>query len=198
MQILRALLDMLQDLRSGELDGDSGSYVDQLEHTLTAMVRDGPEPFLPLASACLVSLVLATGDTDKILEAAYTLMSCPRAGLPHGCAVPNALHVLHGAATAVGFPGRAEEWSDALVSGATCVTQWKMDAVTAYGTLTEKEEPGHEHNIALAVGDGYLYVHTNGVLQKVGTGYDGTVQGEVVCTSVLEEDASADKPVWLG
>jgi hypothetical protein len=152
---LTSLLTMLQSIAIGQLGKENADFVEQLEHTLVAIVQDGRPEFVPLASSCLVCLALNRGSAAKLLRTVHVLLSSP---ISTGFRIPRTMWDFESYAKSIAFPGEAMPWVTGLLSGHSVLDELAL--LPAEGTVS-----------LLAAGNGYLYLQSGKLLQKIATGY---------------------------
>ncbi|XP_032812561.2 E3 ubiquitin-protein ligase MYCBP2 isoform X3 [Petromyzon marinus] len=141
-----------------------------------------------LACACLFSLVVAWGDTGKILRAVSAILSRNSSLSSQIIQVPAILSALQRSVQAA-LVGRAQlqDWCSGGVRRRALVQRWILREVST--------EPAER---CLMQSDGaYLYVLTSKGLYKVGSGYGGTVRGHVYHCNLSIRNRK-DRKAWLG
>uniref|UniRef100_A0A8C4Q9Q7 Uncharacterized protein n=1 Tax=Eptatretus burgeri TaxID=7764 RepID=A0A8C4Q9Q7_EPTBU len=168
---LHALLNMLQGLLPEELQSEPS---DVLGEYLTLMLSSNPSStpgsghsLGSLACACLFSLVVAWGDTGKILKAISAILTHNGSFCSQHIMVPAILVSLQRSVQAA-LVGRAQiqDWFGAGVQRRALFQRWQLREV-----IVEADCP------CLLQSDGtHLYFLTRRGLYRVGSGYGGTVR----------------------
>lgn len=133
------------------------------------------ESLSSLACACLLSLVIARGDTGKLLSAVASLLMSPSSLATQQLHVPTILV-------------RLQQSAQAVLLGRTQLPEWLSEGVKAsalaltvpIGHLTDGSGGGSSSR-GLACDGRFLYIHTADGLLKVGTGYGATIQVGSIC-----------------
>ncbi|XP_011315230.1 E3 ubiquitin-protein ligase MYCBP2 isoform X2 [Fopius arisanus] len=179
---LGALLDVLQGQLPEGLKCEPEDVVDPLFDLLLDLATShGPESTVAndgthltaVACACLVSLVVVRGDTGRLLAAIAALLMCPKALAIQNIQMPCVLTSLQRSVEAV-LLGKLTrpDWITCGVPKTSRIYTFKVTLPSDMGNVTL--------NGRSFVSDGkYLYLHTNCGLLKIGSGYGGTVGGQL-------------------
>nr|XP_022909947.1 E3 ubiquitin-protein ligase MYCBP2 isoform X2 [Onthophagus taurus] len=179
---LVALFNVLQNQTPESLRLESDEVCDSLFEILQDLATShGPESSVPnngthltaLACACLLSLVVARGNTGKFLSAAASLIMCPRALSLQNIKMPHILTDLQRSVQSV-FLGKTMK-TDYFLFGVP--HQSKM--LTFPITFPSSVEKNTFEFKSMTCDGHYLFIFTNQGLFKVGTSYGGTVRGHV-------------------
>uniref|UniRef100_A0A023FHS1 Putative e3 ubiquitin-protein ligase mycbp2 n=1 Tax=Amblyomma cajennense TaxID=34607 RepID=A0A023FHS1_AMBCJ len=141
------------------------------------------------ACACLLSLVVATGDTSKMLCAAAALLMSPRSLTAKEIPMPSILVALQKSVQAVllGKVQRPSWLTHGIPRAAHCGT---------FSLHLPKSSHFAKHVLqsqcTIASDGKFLYLFRQGVLYKLGTGFGGTVKGELIASQQL------DGTGWIG
>ncbi|XP_062580615.1 E3 ubiquitin-protein ligase MYCBP2-like [Saccostrea cucullata] len=193
IKALRALLDLLQgqfpeSMKTEPLDVVSGLFELLMELTC----NPSPDPDLPsLACSSLISLVIALGDTSKMLTAVSAILMNPRPQLSHQIMVPGILTLLQRSVQAVLLGKSAlPDWFSQGIKTAARIDKFPVEALMGY------HHTNGLNNIPSAIAcDGqYLYLLNSSGLFKVGSGYGSTIKGHVY---QHREDFPVTVNVWL-
>jgi hypothetical protein len=196
---LGALLNILQGLRPEELAREPPSVMEPMFLTLLELAaphdastdlddHSASEAELrSLACACLLSFVVALGDTGKLIKASTTLIMAP--GADHDSIVmPGIMVSLQRSVTSV-MLGKTEHptFLSHGVPRAAVLDSFSLD-MTDHSDLVG--------DVQCVASDGsYLYVITDaGECVRVGSGYGGTVKGR----TYARRDDFPRGPGWLG
>ena len=182
---LKSLADILGGLQPEELTNEPSNVVEPMFDTLlelaTTDVND--DEIRALASACILSLAVAYGDTGKtLLAASAMLMSQPR-GLDD-INMPPILVSLQRSVLSV-MLGKLDHPS--------FMSQGLM-ASSLLDTFEVKFKRSPQIVHSLTSDGSHLYFQTSEGLFKVGSGYGGTIKGHIYC---YNKDFYS-KPGWLG
>lgn len=193
VKALRALLDLLQGQYPESMKSEPVDVVSGLFELLMELTCDlGQDPDLPsLACSSLISLVIALGDTSKILTAVSAILMNPRPHMSYHIMVPGILTLLQRSVQAVLLGKSAlPDWFSQGIKAAARINKFQVEALV-----------GHHHtnglnNIPSAIScDGqYLYILNSSGLFKVGSGYGSTIKGHVY---QQREDFPGTANVWL-
>lgn len=186
------LFDLLLDLASTPF---------QPSETETSEAGDSPsESLVPLmksfACSALLSLVVALGDTGKMLTAVSTLLTSSHLE-GEEIETPSILIAMQRSVHAVllGKTARPDWLTQGFPSSALC-DSFPINLQGKNGR--EEEAIVGEKGTSLAFDGRFLYLLQNNVIFKVGSGYSGTVKGQVV-TSRRVAPAKAGVAIgWLG
>ncbi|KAL5460457.1 hypothetical protein EMCRGX_G033908 [Ephydatia muelleri] len=191
---VRALQEFLHILEGQEpfsLRNEPKEITTALFDLLMEMVRSsrGDKSYCDLdsaASACLLSLVIAMGDTGKMLQALTTMLTQDheRVMMP----IPEIFNMLQTCVQAVllGSTVTDMDWSSKGILAKSCVEEWPLKGWSP-------QEKGVASGMA---SDGlYLYLHGSHGLAKVGSGYGNTKKGHVY---MLNDQFHPHQTGWLG
>ncbi|KAJ8027887.1 E3 ubiquitin-protein ligase MYCBP2 [Holothuria leucospilota] len=177
---LKALLDMLQGLAPEELAGEPSDITDPLFDLLLDLTtnhqgeEENADDLQSLSAACLISLIIARGETGKILAGLSALLMHGHRSPFHTVEVPSNVVALQSSISA-------------LLVGKTVFPDWPNMGVPESALLfsfpvqikTTDPGPGTDHRCAIASNGSFLYIHSNVGLFKVGSGYGNTLQGHI-------------------
>ncbi|KAK2182953.1 hypothetical protein NP493_330g03060 [Ridgeia piscesae] len=196
---LKALLNILQGQHPEALKYESPTVIESLYHLLldlsTVPVHLSSQQLevnlTSLACACLLSLVVARGDTSEILGAVAGLLMSPSSLATQMVEVPSVLTSLQKSVHAM-LLGRSQlpEWLSEGIreNSKTATIRLDMPAPPGIGAgVTD----GHS---AIASDGRFLYIHNVVGLHKVGSGYGGTVKGLI---HLSNHNFPVKKPGWL-
>ncbi|XP_063987126.1 E3 ubiquitin-protein ligase MYCBP2 isoform X2 [Diachasmimorpha longicaudata] len=179
---LGALLDVLQGQLPEGLKSEPDDVVDPLFDLLLDLATShGPESTVAndgkhltaVACACLLSLVVVRGDTGRLLAAIAALLMCPKALATQNIQMPCVLISLQRSVEAV-LLGKLTrpDWITCGIPKNSRIYTFKLRLPSEMSNVTL--------NGRSFVSDGkYLYLHTNRGLLKIGSGYGGTVGGQL-------------------
>ncbi|KAF3843349.1 hypothetical protein F7725_002198 [Dissostichus mawsoni] len=180
LRSLQALLDMLQGQQPEGFQTEPPDVLDSLFQLLleTTVRSTGPndptgQAITALSCACLFSLVVAWGDTGKILQAVSAILT------------NNGSH----ASVQAVLVGKIQiqDWFGNGIKRAALMNKWSL-----------KEVAIDEDERCLLQTDGsFLYLLCKDGLYKVGSGYSGTVRGHVY-NSTSRTRNRKEKRSWLG
>ncbi|GAB6023050.1 hypothetical protein CHUAL_007142 [Chamberlinius hualienensis] len=178
---LEALLDILQGQQPEGMRNEPAELIDSLFNLLLELssatpneTKDLPSPssftsLTSVACSCLLSLVVARGDTGKLLHAVSSVLTSPRNLVTEDLKIPCVLTSL-------------QRSIHAVLLGTTNLSDWintgiSTKALIGSFSLNLPEENGQY----TMTSDGkWLYIHSDrGNLYKIGTGYSGTAEGHV-------------------
>ncbi|XP_073976386.1 MYC binding protein highwire isoform X3 [Rhodnius prolixus] len=195
---LSALLDVVQGHQPEGLKLEPAEVIEPLLELLLELATIAPETgseathLKAVACSCLIALVIARGDTGKLLSALAALLMCPQALAQQKIHMPSILGALQKSVLGV-MLGKtvAPDWithgipKSALLSSHHILNQNLYDGDAAKG--------GGEKSLA---SDGsYLYIHSNRGLFKMGSGYGGTIKAHIYAH---KPDFFPNKTGWLG
>uniref|UniRef100_A0ABM0LXG7 Probable E3 ubiquitin-protein ligase MYCBP2 n=1 Tax=Saccoglossus kowalevskii TaxID=10224 RepID=A0ABM0LXG7_SACKO len=179
---LQSLLDILQGQTPEGLSKEPPLVIDCLFELLMELttdsdtgnsVPDGHQSLSSLGCSSLLSLVVARGDTGKLLTAITALLRSNT----------------HTALQAIKIPlvlGALQKSVQSVILGKTLHPTWLSSGVTNKALLdsfnishvpTDGKQEGTYG--AIASDGSYLYIHNSLGLFKVGTGYNSTIKGHV-------------------
>ncbi|KAK0177732.1 hypothetical protein PV328_001750 [Microctonus aethiopoides] len=195
---LGALLDVLQGQLPEGLKSEPEDVIEPLFDLLLDLATShGPESTVAnngthltaVACACLLSLIVVRGDTGRLLAAIAALLMCPRALATQNIQMPCVLASL-------------QRSVEAVLLGKIPRPDWITYGVPKSSKLYtfNLRLPSDMNNILLNgrsfVSDGkYLYLHTNRGLLKIGSGYGGTIGGQLYAH---KPDFYPAESGWLG
>ncbi|XP_074101339.1 MYC binding protein highwire isoform X2 [Cotesia typhae] len=179
---LSALLDILQGQLPEGLKSEPDDVIEPLFDLLLDLATShGPESTVAndgkhltaVACACLLSLVVVRGDTGRLLAAIAALLMCPRALAVQNIRMPCVLTSLQRSVEAV-LLGKITR-PDWITYGVP-----KNSKIYTFNLRLTTEINNVVLNGKSFVSDGkYLYLHTNRGLLKIGSGYGGSVGGQL-------------------
>ncbi|XP_062420974.1 E3 ubiquitin-protein ligase MYCBP2 isoform X2 [Pungitius pungitius] len=195
LRSLQALLDMLQGQQPEGFQTEPPDVLDSLFQLLleTTVRSTGPndptgQAITALSCACLFSLVVAWGDTGKILQAVSAILTNNGSHACQTIQVPTILNALQRSVQAV-LVGKIQiqDWFGNGIKRAALMNKWTL-----------KEVAIDEDERCLLQTDGsFLYLLCKDGLYKVGSGYSGTVRGHVY-NSTSRTRNRKEKRSWLG
>ncbi|KAL3880398.1 hypothetical protein ACJMK2_032642, partial [Sinanodonta woodiana] len=194
VKAMKALLDMLQGQVPESMKNEPTDVVDGLFQLLMEIATGTGSDFniggvslTSLACSALISLVIAYGDTGKLLTATSALLMSPAPVSLQCILVPGILASLQKSVQAV-LLGKTQlpDWFSQGVKESSQLFSFKLDCLPL----------GSDDSSATALSsDGkYLYVLNKTGLYKVGSGYSGTVKGHIYSH---RKDFPANRNVWL-
>ncbi|KAA8587942.1 hypothetical protein FQN60_001136 [Etheostoma spectabile] len=195
LRSLQALLDMLQGQQPEGFQTEPPDVLESLFQLLleTTVRSTGPndptgQAITALSCACLFSLVVAWGDTGKILQAVSAILTNNGSHACQTIQVPTILNALQRSVQAV-LVGKIQiqDWFGNGIKRAALMNKWIL-----------KEVAIDEDERCLLQTDGsFLYLLCKDGLYKVGSGYSGTVRGHVY-NSTSRTRNRKEKRSWLG
>ena len=202
---LRSLLDVLQGLQPEDLRLEPETVLDSMFTTLLELASKPGAPLIvngnlepgrhirALACSCLLALAVATGSTGHLLRSTAALLMSPRSHAAELVLLPGILASLQRSVHSLLI--RRAVHPDFMSHGvpASCL----LDSFPVLWREREAgpgvREPGLVHSIA---SDGeFLYLHSDLGLFKLGSGYSGTMKGQVYRH---KPDFYPSRPGWLG
>ena len=186
MDVISSLFDLLLELASKEeisIDAPSSSTG---SNNLLSQLKS-------LACAALLSLVVARGDTGKILAAIAALLTSPE--LINNCdeiETPNILISLQRSVHAVllGKINRPDWLSYGFPNNSLC---------DCFHVQIPTDTCTHVKQSSLAFDGKYLFIYCGNVLHKIGSGYCGTVKGQVIASrSIGTHKLDSGMMGWIG
>ncbi|XP_035682944.1 E3 ubiquitin-protein ligase MYCBP2-like isoform X1 [Branchiostoma floridae] len=183
---LQALLDMLQGQQPEGLRNEPADVIDSLFQLLIDLVNNsGPETspttdctsLAALACSCLLSLVVARGDTGKLLNAVAALLISPGSQSAQAVKVPSILSSLQRSVVAV-LLGKPQQpsWLSCGITKESLVDTWKLESLEKVAREFDESRSSYS---AIQSDGHYLYIHCLSGLYKIGSGYSGTIKGHV-------------------
>ncbi|XP_064637403.1 E3 ubiquitin-protein ligase MYCBP2-like isoform X3 [Lineus longissimus] len=189
---LQALLDMLQGQMPEGMKCEPGEVVDSLYYLLMDLTtKPNPDTSIgcyslnAVACACLISLVIARGETGKLLSAVAAMLMSPAALASQDVKVPGILTSLQRSVQSVllgrtahpdwlnnGIPQKAQTETIKLADS-------RPNKSGSYKVSTKSAADGGFLHSAIATDGKYLYLHTREGLQKIGSGYNSTIKGHI-------------------
>uniref|UniRef100_A0A671QW42 E3 ubiquitin-protein ligase MYCBP2 n=1 Tax=Sinocyclocheilus anshuiensis TaxID=1608454 RepID=A0A671QW42_9TELE len=195
LRSLQALLDMLQGQQPESFQTEPPDVLESLFHLLlettvrsTGMNDPTGQTLTALSCACLFSLVVAWGDTGKILQAVSAILTNNGSHACQTIQVPTILNALQRSVQAV-LVGKIQiqDWIGNGIKRAALMNKWVLKEVN----IDEDER------CLLQTDGSFLYLLCKDGLYKVGSGYSGTVRGHVYnSTSCIRN--RKEKSSWLG
>ncbi|XP_072434052.1 E3 ubiquitin-protein ligase MYCBP2 isoform X16 [Chiloscyllium punctatum] len=195
LRSLQALLDMLQGQQPEGLQSEPPDVLESLFHLLlettirsTGMADNISQSLTALSCACLFSLVVAWGETGKILQAVSAILTSNGSHACQPIQVPTILNALQRSVQAV-LVGKVQiqDWFTNGIKKVALMHKWIL-----------KEIFTDEDDWCLLQSDGsFLYLLAKDGLYKIGSGYSGTVRGHVY-NSTSRIRNRKDRKSWLG
>lgn len=151
--------------------------------------KDHSSSIVSLASSCLLSLVVACGDTEKMLTATAALLMNCRALMLETIKTPDILSLLQRSIHAVLLGNTSRP--DWFTQGITDKSQTDSFIInTLHDSDSEATDENADVYSSIASDGMYLYIHNPqmGTLYKVGSGYAETIK---VCVSFPHNHSSA-------
>uniref|UniRef100_A0A671LHM8 E3 ubiquitin-protein ligase MYCBP2 n=1 Tax=Sinocyclocheilus anshuiensis TaxID=1608454 RepID=A0A671LHM8_9TELE len=195
LRSLQALLDMLQGQQPESFQTEPPDVLESLFHLLlettvrsTGMNDPTGQTLTALSCACLFSLVVAWGDTGKILQAVSAILTNNGSHACQTIQVPTILNALQRSVQAV-LVGKIQiqDWFGNGIKRAALMNKWVLKEVS----IDEDER------CLLQTDGSFLYLLCKDGLYKVGSGYSGTVRGHVY-NSTSRIRNRKEKRSWLG
>ncbi|XP_048243746.1 E3 ubiquitin-protein ligase MYCBP2-like isoform X7 [Haliotis rufescens] len=194
VKALKALLDLLQGQQPEGMKCEPPDVVENLYNLLmeiatnvgSDIVFDG-QSLTALACSALISLTIALGDTGKLLKAVKALLMSPSSLASQDILVPGILTSLQKSVQAV-LLGKAQ------------LPDWFNNGVKTkshshkFNIANLKNSESTVENSAVASDGRYLYILNKKGLFKIGTGYGGTIKGNVY---KHRENFPVNRTVWL-
>ncbi|XP_064119634.1 E3 ubiquitin-protein ligase MYCBP2-like isoform X5 [Macrobrachium nipponense] len=196
IRALEALLDILQGQQPEALRVEPPEVIDALFNLLLrlATASNGDvltcpsSPLVGVACACLLSLVVARGETGKFLRATADILMTSRQLASQSIQVPVILTFLQRSVHAVllGKTSRPD-WLTGGVPKSSLIDKFSVKI------MTDGEELKEESSMTC---DGhYLYIHNAHGLFKIGSGFGGTMKGHIY---MHRPDFYPKQKGWLG
>lgn len=196
IRALEALLDILQGQQPDALRNEPQEVIDTLFNLLLrlATASNGDvltcpsSPLVGVACACLLSLVVARGETGKFLRATADILMTSRQLASQSIQVPVILTYLQRSVHAVllGKTSRPD-WLSCGVPKSSLIDRFTVKI------MTDGEESKEDSTMTC---DGhYLFVHNAHGLFKIGSGFGGTIKGHVY---IHRPDFYPKQRGWLG
>ncbi|XP_070552183.1 E3 ubiquitin-protein ligase MYCBP2-like isoform X2 [Ptychodera flava] len=185
---LHSLLDILQGQTPEGLCNEPSNVIDCLFDLLMEIaISCSNEDLGALSCACLLSLVVARGDTAKTLTAISTLLRSSPSMASQRIKVPAILNLLQKSVQSV-LLGKTlhPSWLSTGVVHQALLESWQLGI-----PLGEKQDSS---DCAIASDGCHLYIQCARGLFKVGTGYSGTIKGHVYAS---RNDLKSDCCGWL-
>lgn len=184
---LVSLLNILEGLQPEELSNEPSNIIEPMFETLLELsaLDNSLDEIRSLASACLLSLSVAYGDTGKLLLASSAmLMSQPQG--QDLIKMPYILVSLQRSVISV-MLGKLDH-PDFMSQGLT--------SSSLIDTFEVKFKTGKRPQVVYSLAsDGvYLYLQSNQGLTKVGSGYGSTIKGHVY----RHNEEFYSQPGWIG
>ncbi|XP_042905925.1 E3 ubiquitin-protein ligase MYCBP2 isoform X1 [Parasteatoda tepidariorum] len=195
MRALEALLDMLQGQQPEGLKYEPSEVIDSMFDLLldlsSSFSTDQPQSsfsanLTPYACACLLSLVVARGDTGKLLSAASALLMSSQALASEEIPTPGIMSSLQRSVHAVLFGKTVgPDWcSRGFPSSALCGWFSVQIPKTKYRQGSPITSDGK-----------FLYILSGGSIYKIGSGFGGTIKGQIIMS---RGGIKVDEKAWLG
>ncbi|XP_064481849.1 E3 ubiquitin-protein ligase MYCBP2-like [Ornithodoros turicata] len=207
LAVLRALLDVLQGQQPEGFRTEPPEVIDKLYDllldlaTATPPVLEAPHTsdteqvlsqLTSYACACLLSLVVAKGDTAKLLGATSSLLMSPRSLTLDEIPTPNILIALQKSVQAVLLgKTRRPDWLTHGVPWAAHCQTFSLKIPKLPGTAKSASSISLPQCFITLDGK-FLYVFRQGVLHKFGSGFGGTLKGELLQSQSVEGSG------WIG
>uniref|UniRef100_A0A8C4T2S5 E3 ubiquitin-protein ligase MYCBP2 n=1 Tax=Erpetoichthys calabaricus TaxID=27687 RepID=A0A8C4T2S5_ERPCA len=195
LRSLQALLDMLQGQQPEGFQSEPPDVLESLFHLLleitirsTGMNDSTGQALTALSCACLFSLVVAWGDTGKILQAVSAILTNNGSNACQAIQVPAILNSLQRSVQAV-LVGKIQiqDWFSNGIKKAALMNKWILKEVSI----------NDDENCLLQSDGSFLYLLCKDGLYKVGSGYSGTVRGHVY-NSTSRIRNRKERKSWLG
>ncbi|XP_016086576.1 E3 ubiquitin-protein ligase MYCBP2-like [Sinocyclocheilus grahami] len=195
LRSLQALLDMLQGQQPESFQTEPPDVLESLFHLLlettvrsTGMNDPTGQTLTALSCACLFSLVVAWGDTGKILQAVSAILTNNGSHACQTIQVPTILNALQRSVQAV-LVGKIQiqDWFGNGIKRAALMNKWVLKEVSV----------DEDERCLLQTDGSFLYLLCKDGLYKVGSGYSGTVRGHVY-NSTSRIRNRKEKRSWLG
>ncbi|XP_071483934.1 E3 ubiquitin-protein ligase MYCBP2-like [Diadema antillarum] len=193
VKALGALLDILQGQTpeglSREPDDILGALFELLMDLATTSAEEDEHSLATLSSACLLSLMVAMGNTGKLLTGISALLMIAGQRPLKSLEVPAIIVALQRSVHAL-LVGKTvfPNWLTLGVPSQSLIDTW-----TIHGLSVEASNPTGFSAIA---SDGrYLYIHGDKGLMKIGSGYSGTIKGHIYASNPT---VYSGEKGWLG
>ncbi|KAL4230611.1 E3 ubiquitin-protein ligase mycbp2 [Mactra antiquata] len=196
IKAMKALLDLLQGQLPESMKHEPVDVVDGLFQLLMDIATNsGPDyiheglSLTSLACSALISLVIALGDTGKLLTAISALLMSTGPLASEHIKVPGVLTALQKSVQAV-LQGKTSlpEWFTHGVKEQSKLFSFRLEDIPHTSSMESQ-------GISAMTCDGrYLYIHNKYGLFKIGSGYGGTLKGHIYC---YREMLPAKSSVWL-
>ncbi|XP_038063242.1 E3 ubiquitin-protein ligase MYCBP2-like [Patiria miniata] len=195
---LQALLDMLQGQTPEGLSKEPDDMIDSLFELLLDLTIDhrqeGPEnlPGLPsissLSCACLLSLIIASGNTGKMLAGIAAILMSTGSLSQQAFKVPSILSSLQRSVHAV-LLGKTHfpDWLTSGIPSQSQLDSWEVQNIDIDACC--------DNNSAIASDGSYLYIHTDTGLYKIGSGFSSTIKGHIYAAN---REFHSHERGWLG
>nr|XP_054754619.1 LOW QUALITY PROTEIN: E3 ubiquitin-protein ligase MYCBP2-like [Lytechinus pictus] len=190
---LQALLDILQGQTpeglSKEPDDILGSLFELLMNLATSPLENDTHSLTTLSSACLLSLMVAMGNTGKLLTGISALLMIVGQRPSQALQVPSIIVALQRSVHAL-LVGKTlfPDWLTLGVPNQSLIDTWSIPGLS----LEASNATGYS---AIASDGRYLYIHGDKGLRKIGSGYSGTIRGELY---TCNESFYPGERGWLG
>ncbi|GFY47108.1 hypothetical protein TNIN_284731 [Trichonephila inaurata madagascariensis] len=193
---LEALLDMLQGQQPEGLKGEPSEVIDALfdlllEISSSSSLMDQAQSSFSLnltsyACACLLSLVVARGDTGKLLSAASAMLMSSQSLAAEEIPTPGIMASLQRSVHAVLF-GKTigPDW---LTHGFPC-------SALCCSFSVQIPKIKYRLNSPITSDGKFLYILSGGSIYKVGSGFGGTIKGQIIMS---RGGIKVEEKGWLG
>ncbi|XP_076065953.1 MYC binding protein highwire isoform X3 [Oratosquilla oratoria] len=196
IRALEALLDILQGQQPEALRNEPAEVIEALFTLLLrlATASNGDvltcpsSPLVGVACACLLSLVVARGETGKFLRATADILMTSRQLASQNIQVPVILTLLQRSVHAVllGKTSRPD-WLTCGVPKNSLIDKFTIRI------FTDGEES--DKGSTMTCDGHFLYIHNSHGLFKVGSGFGGTIKGHIY---IHRPDFYPHQKGWLG
>lgn len=148
------------------------------------------------ACSSLLSLVVARGDTGKMLTAASALLTNPHlVNVNEEIETPNILIFLQKSVHAVllGKTSRPDWLTNGFPYNSLC------DSFFVHVNFDKSDTFQEPHKSSSLTFDGkYLYIFYYNTINKLGSGYGGTVKGQLIASRIVSQLTEPTSPGWIG
>ncbi|XP_054723026.1 E3 ubiquitin-protein ligase MYCBP2-like [Uloborus diversus] len=197
LRALQALLDMLQGQQPEGLKNEPPDVIDALFDLLleisstTFSAADQSQSsyastLTSYACACLLSLVVAKGDTGKLLSAASAMLMSSQILALEEIPTPGIMASLQRSVHAVLF-------------GKTVGPDWLTHGFPSCALFSSfaVQIPKNKYRLGSPItSDGkYLYIFSGGSIYKIGSGFGGTIKGQIIMS---RGGIKVEEKGWLG
>ncbi|KFM80172.1 putative E3 ubiquitin-protein ligase MYCBP2, partial [Stegodyphus mimosarum] len=197
MRALQALLDMLQGQQPEGLKGEPPDVIDALFDLLLDISSSSPSMLdqahssytcnlTSFACACLLSLVIARGDTGKLLSAASAMLMSSQALASEEIPTPGIMSSLQRSVHAVLF---------GKTIGPDWLTHGFPDSALCGSFSVQIPKTKYRQGSPITSDGKYLYIFSGGSIYKVGSGFGGTIKGQIIMS---RGGIKIEEKGWLG